>query len=241
MPQANRNRKFSRTALCAAFGVVLVIAGNTAVFAGDDDDGDLPDVKFFKSLLRGFGLRNGQEAGIDYKERPPLVVPPSRDLPAPVAAGSLAASNPAWPVDPDEQQRKAKRKANAERKPYNMDPSGGVEGNPLKPSELAAGKSNTTPMKTSQGDASEHSPEMTPSELGYTGGLWNSLLGFGKAVGLADKSETAAFVHEPPRNTLTDPPVGYRTPSPAQPYGIDGKTENEKKSVTDRQLEGIGK
>src|SRR6516165_12758137 len=110
MPQENRNRKFSRAALCAAFGIVLVIAGSTAVFAGDDEDDDLPDVKFFKSLLRGFGLRNGQEAGIEYKERPPLVVPPSRDLPVPAAAeGSLAASNPAWPVDPDEQRRKAAR------------------------------------------------------------------------------------------------------------------------------------
>ena len=241
MPQQNRNRKFFRTALCAAFGIVLVIAGSTAVFAGDDEDGDLPDVKFFKSLLRGFGLRNGQEAGIEAKERPPLVVPPNRDLPAPAASGSLAATNPAWPVDPDEQQRKAKRKAKAERKPYNMDPAGGVEGNPLKPSELAAGRTDRPNVKTSQGDASEHSPEMTPSELGYTGGLWNSFLGIGKAVGLADKSETATFVREPRRDALTDPPVGYRTPSPAQPYGIDGKTANEKKTMKDRQLEGIGK
>jgi hypothetical protein len=241
MPQENRNRKFSRAALCAAFGIVLVIAGSTAVFAGDDEDDDLPDVKFFKSLLRGFGLRNGQEAGIEAKERPPLVVPPSRDLPPPVAAGSFAESNPAWPVDPDEQQRKAKRKAKAERRPRDMDPGAGLEGNPLKPSELAAGRTDRPNMKTSQGAADEHSPEMTPSELGFTGSMWGSMLGFGKAVGLADKSETATFVREPRRNALTDPPTGYRTPSPAQPYGIDGKTENEKKTVKDRQLEGIAK
>jgi hypothetical protein len=241
MPQESRNRKFSRAALCAAVGIVLVIAGSTAVFAGDDDDEDLPDVKFFKSLLRGFGLRNGQEAGIEYVERPPLVVPPSRDLPVPAAQSSLAASNPAWPVDPDEQRRKAARKAKAERRPHSMNPADGQEGDALKPSELAAGKTDKPAMKTSEGAADEHSPEMTPSQLGYTGGLFSSILGIGKAVGLADKSETAKFVREPPRNVLTDPPAGYRTPSPVQPYGIDGKEANEKAMNKDRQTGDISK
>jgi hypothetical protein len=242
MPQENRNRKFSRAALCAAFGIVLVIAGSTAVFAGDNEDDDLPDVKFFKSLLRGFGLRNGQEAGIEYTQRPPLVVPPSRDLPVPAAAeGSLAAGNPAWPVDSDEQRRKAARKAKAERRPHSMNPADGQEGNALRPSELAAGRTDKPAVKTSQGAADEHSPEMTPSELGYTGGLWSSILGIGKTVGLADKSETATFVREPTRNTLTEPPAGYRTPSPVQPYGIDGKAANEKATPKDRQTGEIGK
>src|SRR5215471_9104571 len=138
MPQIEQNRKFAPAALCAALGIVLVIAGSTAVFAGDDDDDDLADTKFLKGLLRGLGLRNGQEAGIEYKERPPLVVPPNRDLPAPTTAGSLAASNPAWPADPDEKRRAAERKARAERKP--IDPI--KAGDPLKPSELAAGKTN---------------------------------------------------------------------------------------------------
>jgi hypothetical protein len=241
MPQQNRNRKFSRAALGAAFGIALVVAGSTAVLAGDDEDTDLPDVKFFKSLLRGFGLRNGQEAGIEYKERPPLVVPPSRDLPVPAAESSLAASNPAWPVDPDEQRRKAARKAKAERRPHSMNPADTQEGNALMPSELAAGRTDKPAMKTSQGSPDEHSPEMTPSELGYTGGLWSSILGIGKAVGLADKSESATFVREPVRNTLTDPPAGYRTPSPVQPYGIDGKTANEKAANKDRQTGDIAK
>jgi hypothetical protein len=241
MPQENCNRKFSRAALRAAFGVALMIAGSTAVLAGDDEDTDLPDVKFFKSLLRGFGLRNGQEAGIEYKERPPLVVPPSRDLPVPAAESSLAASNPAWPVDPDEQKRKAARKAKAERRPHSMNPADGQEGNALTPSELAAGRTDKPAMRTSQGAPDEHSPEMTPSELGYTGGLWSGILGIGKAVGLADKSEAATFVREPARNTLTDPPSGYRTPSPVQPYGIDGKTANEKALNKDRQTGDISK
>src|SRR5216684_1661551 len=71
MPRENRNRKFFRAALCAAFGIVLVVAGGSVVFGGDDEDDDWADTKFIKGLMRGIGLRNGQEAGIEYKERPP--------------------------------------------------------------------------------------------------------------------------------------------------------------------------
>jgi len=234
MPQENRNRKFSRAALCAAFGIVLAIAGGTAVFAADDDD-DPADTKFIKGLLRGLGLRNGQEAGIEYKERPPLVVPPSRNLPPPVAAGSLAVNNPAWPADPDEKKRAAERKARADRKafaPYKA-------GDPLKPSELAAGRTDRPAVKTSEGP--DHSPEMTPSQLGYTGGLWRSMLGLGKTFTGEKDVETATFVREPRRDSLTDPPTGYRTPSGTQPYGVNGKAEMPKAQTGDRQTETFSK
>ena len=240
MPRENRNRKFSRAALCAAFGIVLVIAGGTAVFAGDDEDDDLPDTKFIKGLLRGIGLRNGQEAGIEYKERPPLVVPPSRELPPPIAAGSQTVNNPAWPADPDEKKRAAARKAKAERKPLDIYKSG----DPLKPSELAAGRTNNPGVKTSEGP--DHSPEMTPSQLGYTGGLWSSILHLGNTFTGEKEIETAPFVREPPRSYLTDPPRGYRTPSADQPYGINAKAEAEKakaqqRGAVDRQTETLQK
>jgi hypothetical protein len=234
MPQENRNRKFSRAALCAAFGMVLVIAGGTAVFAGDDDD-DLADTKFLKGILRGLGLRNGQEAGIEYKERPPLVVPPSRDLPPPVAAGSLTMNNPAWPADPDEKKRAAERKAKAERKPF--DPY--KAGDALKPSELAVGRTDKPAVKNGEGP--DHSPELTPSQLGYTGGLWSGILGLGKTFTGEKDVETATFVREPTRNSLTDPPSGYRTPSAAQPYGINSKAEMPKAGPQDRQTGDFGK
>src|SRR5262252_1528808 len=235
MPQKDRNRKFSRAALSAVFCIVLVLAGGTAVFAGDDDDDELPDAKFVRGFLRGLGLRNGQEAGIEYKERPPLVVPPSRNLPPPTTAGSLAVNNPAWPADPDEKRRAAERKARAERKSF--DPI--KAGDPLKPSELAAGRTDKPAMKTGEGP--DHSPEMTPSQLGYTGGLWNSILGLGKSFTGEKNTETATFQREPARNTLTDPPVGYRTPSSAAPYGINTKDEKPKAGPADHQTEDFGK
>lgn len=43
---------------------------------------------------------------------------------------------------------------------------------------------------------------------GMLGGLW------------APKEEYTAFTGEPARSSLTEPPPGYRTPSPAQPYGV---------------------
>jgi hypothetical protein len=235
MPQENRSRKFNRAALCAAIGVALVIAGGAAAFAGDDDDNELPDAKFVRGLLRGLGLRNGQEAGIEYKERPPLVVPPSRNLPPPVAAGSLTVNNPAWPADPDEKKRAAERKAKTERKPF--DPY--KAGDALKPNELAAGKTDKQAEKTSQGP--DHSPEMTPSQLGYTGGLWSSVLGLGKTFTGEKQVETAKFTREPSRSSLVDPPPGYRTPSPSQPYGINSKAEMPKAGPQDRQTGDFGK
>src|SRR5262249_15856568 len=153
-----------------------------------------PDTKLIKKFLRGLGLRNGQEAGIEYQERPPLVVPPNRNLPPPAAAGSLAVNNPAWPVDPDEKRRAAERKARAERKAF-----GPIKaGDPRKPDGPAGGR--TDKPATKSGEGPDHSPEMTPSQLGYTGGLWNSILGLGKTFTGEKNVETATFAHEPTRN-----------------------------------------
>ncbi len=56
---------------------------------------------------------------------------------------------------------------------------------------------------------------MSPSELGYTGGLFSNMFGGGN-----DKEEAARFTGEPARTSLTEPPPGYQTPSPNQPYGV---------------------
>ena len=37
---------------------------------------------------------------------------------------------------------------------------------------------------------------------------------------MGKKQETATFTREPQRGSLTEPPPGYRTPSPAHPYGL---------------------
>src|SRR6201996_8964096 len=104
-----------RRLVASSFAAVLVILGGVGQALAQDDEDELPDTKFFKSMLRGFGLRNGQEnSGINYQERPPLVVPPTRDLPPPQS--DAVKNNPQWPMDQDEKRRReaaAKRKREA--------------------------------------------------------------------------------------------------------------------------------
>jgi hypothetical protein len=50
-----------------------------------------------------FGLTSKPQEEIDYRERAPLVVPPGRDLPAPVEY--TEADKAAWPRDPDVRRR----------------------------------------------------------------------------------------------------------------------------------------
>jgi hypothetical protein len=233
-PQERITRGFARTALCAVFGLGLIIAGGiSAAHAGDDDEEDLlPDQRFFRSILRGLGLRNGQEAGIEYKERPPLVVPPSRNLPPPQPAGLAAQQNPAWPTDPDDKRRASEKKARAERKRYVPE----EESRQLSPEELMA-HGRTAPGSGGRAAPVElPGPQMSPAELGYKGGMFSDLFGVKKLFG--DEPEVAKFTGEPPRGALTDPPAGYRTPSPAQPYGVTGKRDVSKRAVRDHQEEG---
>lgn len=48
--------------------------------------------------------------------------------------------------------------------------------------------------------------------------------------------EYAPFTGEPPRAELTDPPAGYRTPSPNQPYGIGPDKKGKAPSPSDLML-----
>ena len=97
---------FMRAVLGAAFAALVVCANTAAARAGDGDDSD----SVYNKLMRVLGMKNPltMEYGIDYSERSPLVVPPTRDLPPPVAAAPP--STPDWPKDPDI-KRRARAKA----------------------------------------------------------------------------------------------------------------------------------
>ncbi|MGC1466990.1 MAG: hypothetical protein WA792_14795 [Pseudolabrys sp.] len=199
----------------------------TPARAGDDDQP--ADSKFLRNLLEGIGLQRGDSDnnGINYHERSPLVIPPSRSLPAPENASADA--NPNWPVDPEIKRAKALKAA---RRAKGMSDTDEIEreANPLRPDQLERGR-----KVNSARDAGAMSPEdsakpFSPSQLGYKGGLFDSLLGKG------GDEKTAQFVGEPPRASLTDPPSGYQTPSPNQPYAV-GKEVSQPKAFdyyTDR-------
>jgi hypothetical protein len=162
--------------------------------------------------MAGIGGTNMENRGIDYRERSPLVVPPKLDLPPPASA-SADVKAPNWPKDPDEARRKA---AIAARKKENKDP---VEASRiLTPSELNKGKVAATARGSDdpiQPGSQNNNPILSPSQLGYNGGF-SGLFG-------GSKSETAPFKGEPTRESLTQPPSGYQTPSPNFAYGTGPK------------------
>jgi hypothetical protein len=225
--------------LVAALGVFLVLAGHSGpAFAADDDDEGTIDQKVFRSILRGIGLRNGREGSIEYKERPPLVVPPNRDLPPPDTTGSIGQRDPAWPSDPDEAKKSAAKKAASERKWSDVS----TWGEALKPSEMKAGKTDALPNEkgVKPGQTVETSTQLRPDELGYKGdSMWSSMLGLSHTFDKEKPAEGAKFLREPPRGSLTQPPSGYLTPSPEQPYGLNYKdAQNQKSQKQDFQTTG---
>ncbi|MFO1111485.1 MAG: hypothetical protein U1E61_20115 [Bradyrhizobium sp.] len=194
----------------AAFGIGLVMAAGP-VRAGDDDEEDdrTFEEKIIDNIMRGVGGTNMENRGIEYRERSPLVVPPKLDLPKPNSA-PVEAKVPNWPKDPDEQRRKAAIEA---RKKANKDPQQSAR--VLMPSELDRKKVGTSTGGESVDRPGGNPVLLTPSQLGYEGGF----LGFFKG----NKSESAEFKGEPPRESLTQPPVGYQTPSPNFAYGTGPK------------------
>jgi hypothetical protein len=195
-------------------GVGLVMVAGPVRAADDEDEDDKTfEEKIIEGIMRGIGGTNMENRGIDYRERSPLVVPPKLDLPPPGQAAEGSPPVPNWPKDPDEQRRKA---AIAARKKANKDPR--EASRILTPSELAVGKTSG-PAKTTadsvQPGNSYTSPLLSPSQLGYTGGF-SGLFG-------GSKAETAPFKGEPTRDSLTQPPTGYQTPSPNYAYGTGPK------------------
>jgi hypothetical protein len=211
-------RKFTRFALAATLGMAMVMGcAGTFAHAADDDDDELLDTKIFKGILKGLGLRK-DEAGIEYRERSPLVLPPSNQinvLPSPEdVANSKKAAN--WPDDPDIKRVKLRREQERKRKPQEP----GVDDKPLSPSQMMEGKPTAGPTIPRGGEAPGKSEEgsakpSTNAELGSKGFLNMFKTGF-----WAPKEEYTPFTGEPQRSSLTEPPPGYRTPSPNQPYGV---------------------
>jgi hypothetical protein len=205
----------SCAALALTAGVALLALPGSAR-AGDNSDSSDSSSFYNKTLgrvLEGFGLKKGDDSDdIHYGERPPLALPSSRDLPPPEK--KAATLSPAWPKDPDVKRRKLIEEQQKNRMTSDQREH---EQNPLSPSELAPGPrprgvtaSNTGPGRSGATDFGE---TLSPSALGYKGGL------FGKMFHGKD-GDVAQFTGEPPRTELTEPPPGYQTPSPDQPYGV---------------------
>jgi hypothetical protein len=158
----------------------------------------------FKNLMEGvIGKRGGDD--IEYRERPPLVVPPGSALPRPQEPAS--ARTAAWPDDPDVARRRAA--ANASVLPFTDNqntrnnawlnqgelrrgPAPRGTGRPVVVEEHSNFNNQIEPIRRARDEAARRSQEDL-AQLNYGS--------------------------EPPRRLLTEPPVGYRRPAGSAPVG----------------------
>ena len=195
-------------------GVGLLVASGAARAQENDDDDKTFEEKIIEGIMKGIGGTNMDNTGIDYRERSPLVVPPKLDLPPP-AASSTEVKAPNWPKDPDEARRKAAIAARKKAKPNEIEAA-----RPLTPSELNVAKTAPSGGRTQNPDWDVPGGEpgmniLSPSQLGFEG-RFSSLFG-------GNKTEMKEFKSEPPRESLTQPPPGYQTPSSNFAYGTGPK------------------
>ncbi|MGC2779697.1 MAG: hypothetical protein WA418_29065 [Bradyrhizobium sp.] len=199
-------RALRLSAVALGIGVIMA-AGVARAQEGDEDDKTFEE-KIIDNLMKGMGATNMETPNIDYRERSPLVVPPKLDLPPPARATQATAPN--WPKDPDEQQRRA---AAAARKKENKDPVASAR--PLTPAEMKVGRTASAKQTEPVQPGVNNNPMMSPSQLGFKGGLFGMFKG--------NDSESKPFTTEPERDSLTQPPPGYQTPSPGYAYGTGPK------------------
>jgi hypothetical protein len=168
----------------------------------------------------------------DYRERAPLVVPPVQpetQLPPPRNPEDVVRQVPDWPMDQDIQRRKAA--AREKRISGSVRDEDFYTGRLVRRDELKRGTARTamdgpSSNNTAGGEFAAGRERYTPSQLGYKGWF--------------NREKPVVFTEEPERERLTDPPVGYRTPSANAPYGIvETKQKNRIGSVFDRvEVEG---
>ncbi len=229
-----RSCQIRRAALGGAFGLAVLAGFSAAPARAQDDDNSTTfwnfDKKIIDGMMHGLGLKNGTENSIDYKERSPLVVPPTRDLPPPQSSANAAAQTPNWPVDPDVKRRQASRTKKTTLSDDARNEDFLNAGNAAKAARTTGGSA-----QASQGAKDNIESAMKPSQLGTKGNIFGSLLKSN------NDDEVGTFTGEPPRTSLVEPPVGYQTPSPAQPYGVSRKIDLGKpKKAEDLPVGDIG-
>jgi hypothetical protein len=193
-------------ALSAAGALWLGCAGQPAI-AGDD--GAAP---IWTSLGSVFHFGDDKvQPDIDYRDHPRLVVPPKIELPPPAAAPSAGASD--WPRDPDVERFKKLKAEEEPRTPY-------VPARINRYPSLYKSDTVTTPYTSGLGP-SEHKCTAGPGGSCDTAKPsaainWNPLTWIG-----VEKKPQIVLGPEPQRDSLTDPPPGYRAPAEGVGVKID--------------------
>jgi hypothetical protein len=152
--------------------------------------------EFMRNLLGSIGVISPETPQIEYRERAPLVVPPSRDLPPPASAEALR-EDPRWPDDASERARRQAEAARLERFDRDMRSGTNQDVDRMTIEEI---RSFRRAGARGTGDFEEHadsdSYRMTPDEL----------RSFARDQSDAPQGLT--------RRYLTDPPAHFLRPAP---------------------------
>jgi hypothetical protein len=234
-------RRLKSACLVAAMAGGLALTSFPAAAQLEDDEPSL-----FAKALGAAGVIQLPGNEIEYKERAPLVVPPTMTGVQPQAQPQRAPNawdfnNPGTNVSagPPEHQALAL--------PPPADPNTVRQRNPnfpVDPEVRAAAKKKKTKRRNFQDDPFYNGNVISRSELDAPGrtaatrpvepnnagnyGIFDRLdprqlnvptLGIFSRVG-PEKDKPVPFTGEPERTSLTQPPAGYQTPSANAPYGV---------------------
>ena len=180
----------------------LCLAASPGARAADDGYANV-----FSSVLGSVGLIKGDASpDIQYRERPPLVLPKDAALPKPAVGGVKHSA--AWPQDPDVLK---KRKEDAEaHAPHTLDPSLADHGGAMSRDEqmkgrVAATEGDNEPVRPNNcGNDGQHCMLLSPAELNRQSDAYRAAN--------PDKEEKLVAGQEPTRDYLTQPPKGYMKP-----------------------------
>lgn len=180
--------------------VTAMVIGTAGARAQDSDTSGV----FMKDMLGKLGIIEGEAPQIDYRERAPLVLPPSGALPPPRTGTASAESHPNWPKDPDVAARKQAIDAANAPVPHNRDKEASrvLSNDEIRSGRRAGGGGAHTPSNDGcYGDACSARP-VNPRQL---------------KVEPERREPPVAYGQEPARSSLTQPPAGYRTPASNAP------------------------
>jgi len=204
-------RKVGRGAAAAAAACLVGLCLSPAP-ASAGDDGAAPIWDSVRSVFSFAGGGDEDQPQIDYRDHARLVVPPKMELPPPAAAPMASATD--WPRDPEVvavKKRKAEEAA-APNVPLR------VRDKNLNITAVSSTDVVTTPYTAGMGPSRRcvEGPGKSCDSTPKPSLNWNPLTW----VGVEKKPQTV-LGPEPERDSLTDPPVGYRAPAEGVGVKID--------------------
>jgi hypothetical protein len=198
MMESRLTKLARRLALGGALGLLALASVAPGAARAEDS--------YLNSMLKSLGI--GDDNQIEYRERPPLVVPSSRDLPPPQTGAKAPGAN--WPAQANDKPKKGTQIRDLDRIPVAPRPAqpGVAAGTPGVPAASPPNAAPGTPALTA-----DTQPPQTQAPPAESGGLFSRLFSSG-----GDKP-AAPVAPAPARSSLTQPPPDYESPSAAQPYG----------------------